>query len=78
MKNIKLLIILALIISSCGNENEKSFEDIIQSNNLQELKEKRTEIDLKQQEIASQLEQLNTKIASLDTIKNLPLVTTVG
>ena len=77
MKNIKLLIILALIISSCGNENEKSFEDIIQSNNLQELKEKRTEIDLKQQEIASQLEQLNTKIASLDTIKNLPLVTTV-
>lgn len=76
MKNIKLLIILALIISSCGNKKEKSLDAVLESNNLTELKERRSEIDVKQQELNDQRALLNEKIAQLDTIKKVPLITT--
>ncbi|WP_048331400.1 efflux RND transporter periplasmic adaptor subunit [Bizionia psychrotolerans] len=76
MKNIKILIILAVIISSCGNEKEKSLDAVLESNNLSELKERRSEIDAKQQELNDQMGLLNEKIAKLDTIKKVPLITT--
>jgi len=76
MKNIKLLIILALIISSCGNKKAKSFEDVIVTDNLILLKEKRTEIDLEQQKLNEQMGLLNEKISRLDTVRKIPLITT--
>ncbi|MFC5194519.1 efflux RND transporter periplasmic adaptor subunit [Bizionia hallyeonensis] len=76
MKNIKILIILALIISSCGSKNEKSLDAVLASNNLSELKERRSQIDTKQQELNDQMALLNEKIAKLDTIKKVPLITT--
>jgi membrane fusion protein, multidrug efflux system len=79
MKNIYTLLIITLALTACGGDKkEKSLEDILSSNNLTELKQKREEIDAKQQEFAEQLIQLNAKISELDTIKNLPLVTTVN
>lgn len=77
MKNIFPILLIALILASCGENKEKSFDDIIESNNLEALKKKRSEVDSEQQEIATQLQQLNEKIAALDTVKNLPLVTTI-
>lgn len=77
MKHILSILLIFSVLASCSEKKEKSFEDVIQSNNLQVLKDKRTEIDTKQQEIAEQLKLLNDKIATLDTIKNLPLVTTI-
>ena len=77
MKNIFPIIISLFILASCSQGKEKSFDQVIESNNLKELQEKRTEIDLKQQEISEQLKLLNEKISQLDTIKNLPLVTTI-
>jgi RND family efflux transporter MFP subunit len=77
MKNILSLILVATIISACGNKNEKTVEDVLATGTLVELKEKRLEVDTKQQEITEQLKQLNNRIAELDTIKNLPLVTTL-
>lgn len=76
MKNIKILIILALIISSCGNKKEKSLDAVLESNNLSELKERRSTIDTKQQKLSDQMALLNEKIAKLDTVKNIPLITT--
>jgi len=76
MKNIKILIILALFISSCGSKNEKSLDAVLASNNLSELKERRSQIDTKQQELNDQMALLNEKIAKLDTIKKVPLITT--
>lgn len=76
MKNINLLIIIALIISSCGNKKEKSLDEVLKSNNLTELKERRNQIDSKQQELNDQMTLLNEKIAELDTIKKVPLITT--
>ncbi|MFL0353126.1 efflux RND transporter periplasmic adaptor subunit [Xanthomarina sp. GH4-25] len=76
MKNIKLLIILVLIATSCGNKKTKSIDDVLASGNLTELKEKRNEIDLKQQELNDQMKLLIEKIAQLDTVKKVPLITT--
>lgn len=77
MKNILTITFAFLILASCSKGKEKSFDEVIESNNLKELQEKRTEIDLKQQEISEQLKLINEKIAQLDTVKNLPLVTTI-
>jgi len=77
MKNILSIILAATVITSCGNKPEKTVDDVLSSGNLGELKEKRIEIDAKQQEITKQLQQLNDRIAELDTIKNMPLVTTL-
>lgn len=77
MKNIIPILLTILILVSCSENKGKSFDKVLESNNLQELKDKRSEIDLKQEEIATQLQQLNDKIAALDTVKNFPLVTTI-
>ena len=76
MKNIKLLIIFALIVSSCSDKKAKSFDDVLASNNLTELKEKRNEIDNKQQELNEQMKLLSEKISQLDTVRKIPLITT--
>src|SRR5690606_41808056 len=76
MKNIKILILLALIISSCGDKKTKSFDAVLTSNDLTELKEKRSEIDAEQQKLNDQIALINEKIAKLDTIKRIPLITT--
>ena len=76
MKNIQILILLALITFSCGNKRAKSFDDVLSSNNLKELKEKRNEIDIKQQKLNDQMALLNEKISKLDTIRKVPLITT--
>lgn len=76
MKNIIILSLIALIISSCGSKNEKSFDAVLESTSLTELKEARNKIDSKQQELDAQIKLLNEKIAVLDTIKKVPLITT--
>ncbi|MGY0390925.1 efflux RND transporter periplasmic adaptor subunit [Bizionia sp. KMM 8389] len=76
MKNINILLLLAVILSSCGNKEAKSLDAILESNNLAQLKEKRDELDTKQQALNDQLSLVNEKIATLDTIKKIPLITT--
>ena len=78
MKNIFKILLLTSIVTACSGEKKgKSIEDILASNNLTQLKEKREEIDAKQQEYSELLERINEKISELDTIKKLPLVTSV-
>lgn len=77
MKNIHLLFILAVLISSCGDKEAKSFEKVLASDNVSELKEKRNEIDAKQQQLNEQISLLNEKIAQLDTVRKVPLITTI-
>lgn len=78
MKNISAILIVTLLLTACsGEKKSKSLEDLIASNNLEALKQKREEIDAKQQEYAAQLNLINNRISELDTVKRLPLVTTV-
>ena len=74
MKQVFILIILTLTIASCGNDS-KSVESILETNDLQKIREKRSEIVTKQTELNLKLKQIDVVISKLDTLKNFPLVT---
>jgi RND family efflux transporter MFP subunit len=76
MKYLYSLIIVSILLSSCGESKEKSVETIISEGNLEAIRTKRAEIVIKQQEIHDQLKDLDDKIAQLDTTKKVPLITT--
>ena len=76
MKKILLLLIITLVLASCGENKKQSIEDVIATNNLEVIRQKRADIVIKQQEINTQLKQLDDKIAVLDTTKKVPLITT--
>ena len=76
MKHIFSLLIVTLLLASCGQNKKQSIEAIIATNNLEQIRTKRTEVVAKQQEIIEQLKQLDQKIAVLDTTKRIPLIST--
>ena len=76
MKNIYTLLVISLILASCGGGNKKSIDTIIATNDLQEIRNKKAEIILEQHKIKEQLKQLDDAIAKLDIVKKVPLITT--
>ncbi|MCF1190037.1 efflux RND transporter periplasmic adaptor subunit [Mangrovimonas sp. AS39] len=78
MKKIYILLATVLILTSCGGEKKKnSVENVLESKNIELLRNKRTEIVAKQQEIADQLKLIDAEISKLDTVKHAPLITTI-
>ena len=77
MKYIYSLLAMAILLLSCGEGKKNSLENILASDNLLQLREKRGEVDAKKLELESQLKLIDDRILELDTIKKLPLVTTV-
>ena len=77
MKNIYTLVIGSLLILSCGGNKETTIEDVIASGNLKEIRVRRTEVVAKQQVLNEAIKKLDSKIATLDLTKKLPLITTV-
>lgn len=75
MKNIYTILLGTLLILSCGGNKETSVEDIIATNNLEDIRAKRAEVVTKQQEFTKQLKQLDEKLALLSPDKNVPLIT---
>jgi RND family efflux transporter MFP subunit len=61
---------------SCESDKNKSIEEIIASNDLEQIRKKKTELDEKQLELESQLKQLSLKIKELDPQEKIPLITT--
>lgn len=76
MRKIYSLILVTLILSSCGDKKVQSINVVIDSNNLEQIRAKKSEIEEKQRAITVQLDSLNAAISKLDTIKKLSLVTT--
>ena len=74
MKKIFLLIAITALTISCGGDS-KSIESIIESKDLNKIREKRNELVTEQNALASKLKIIDASIASLDTIKKYPLVT---
>lgn len=77
MKNIYSLLIFAILLSSCGSDVKKPIEDIIASNDLELIRQKKAELDASAQEIAAQVKQLEAKIKVLDPQTKIPLITTL-
>jgi RND family efflux transporter MFP subunit len=76
MKQIIIISFSALFILSCGSGNNQSVEAIIATNNLEQIRNKKTELDVQQQELEDQLKQLGLKIKELDPQEKIPLITT--
>ncbi|MEP1487763.1 MAG: efflux RND transporter periplasmic adaptor subunit [Algibacter sp.] len=76
MKNIFTLLILALLVSSCGGDKNKSVEDIIATKDLELIRKKKTELDAAEHELSAQIKQLEVEIKKLDPQEKIPLVTT--
>lgn len=74
--NILILTILTVILSSCGGDKNKSVEDIISSDDLVKIRERKTELDAQQKTLSDNIKLLEKKIKELDPQQKIPLVTT--
>ncbi|WP_299365334.1 efflux RND transporter periplasmic adaptor subunit [Winogradskyella sp.] len=76
MKHITTLILTALILVSCGNQNPKSVDDVIASKDLTQIREKKAALDEQYNALGEQIKQLTESIKELDPQEKIPLITT--
>lgn len=74
MKKIVSILTLSVVLFACGGGDEKSVEEIIASDNLEEIRAKKEAISALHTTYEEQLELLNAKIAALDTNKKIELI----
>ena len=60
MKKILSIILLTTILVSCGDKKKETVEDIVNSKNLEKIKEKYSEIKTQEQELVLQLRTLDS------------------
>lgn len=76
MKNIYLLFSAAFILNACSTKKEPSLEEILATNNIEQITSEKIKIDAALQELTANLNKLNRKLTSLNKDKNTPLITT--
>jgi len=77
MKKIYSIFVITLILNSCGEKKATSIEDLISKGSLKELTAKKKEISTNLERISKTLEKINKAISKKDTLKKLPLITTI-
>ena len=76
MKHLYLILIVALVAVSCGSDKKNSVENVIEKENLEAIRAKRSDLVGEQQAINEKIKLLDEKIKTLDTVKHVPLITT--
>ena len=76
MKKVIVLLIVTISLFSCGG-GDQSVSGIIERRNLEEIRAKKTEITLQQNQIEAQLKSLDSAIAILGSEEKFPLVNTM-
>ena len=77
MKKILPILSIFFLLLSCGQQDAKSIDKVIENKDLKAIRAKRSEIVAEQQAVSDKLKRLDEAIAQLDSIKKLPLVTTI-
>ncbi|SEP70741.1 RND family efflux transporter, MFP subunit [Hyunsoonleella jejuensis] len=77
MKYITATLFTFILLFSCGGDKNKSVEDIIASQDLKQIRQKKSELDASAQEIAAKLKLLEKEIKTLDPQEKIPLITTI-
>ena len=77
MINKILLISIALILMSCGNENKKTVQQLLDDGNLAELQERRSSLIIQKGEINNELDEVTKAVNVLDTAQSFVLVNTL-
>ena len=76
MRKISIIILSSLILVSCSDSKKTSVEDVIASQDLEQIRLKKAELDLEQAELASEIKLLESEIKKLDPTEKVPLITT--
>lgn len=77
MKKLYTIVLVAMLLVSCGGEKKKnSVENVLESNNIETIRKKRGELVNEQQAINEKIKLLDEKIKAIDTVKHVPLITT--
>ncbi len=76
MKNTYFIIIITLLVVSCGREKIKTVEEVIATANSAVIRAKRSDLVAEQQTLHEQIKQLDNALSQYDTIKKIPLITT--
>lgn len=76
MKKILFLSIFTLSLFSCGNSDERSVDDVIATNDLEEIRAKKVELSKEQSKLAAKIDELDAAIVKLDGTRNFPIVST--
>ena len=77
MRKIYSLLVITLVLISCGEKKTTSIEELVSSGTLKELTTKKKEITTNLEAINNDLEAINNAISKKDTVKKLPLITTI-
>lgn len=77
MINKILLISIALILMSCGNENKKTVQQLLDDGNLAELQDRRSSLIIQKGEINNELDEVTKAVNVLDTAQSFVLVNTL-
>ncbi len=77
MKKIYSILFLTVLLASCGEQKKNSVEKVLESNNLETIRKKRGELVNEQDAINEKIKLLDEKIATLDTVQHVPLITTI-
>lgn len=59
---------------ACGNDDEKSVEDVIETQDLSQIRARKSELSTKQSELSRDIDKLDEAIKKLDKNRNFPLV----
>mgnify|MGYP003648421463 FL=1 len=76
MRKIYLLLVITVVLISCGEEKKTSIDDLVSTGTLKELTAKKKEITTNLEAINKNLESINAAISKKDTVKKFPLITT--
>lgn len=77
MKKIISLTLIAFSLYSCGDKSTSNVEEVLATNDLKQIKEKRDQIHEDYEKLASQMAALDAAIIKLDDTKRHPLVKTM-
>jgi membrane fusion protein (multidrug efflux system) len=77
MKNISYVLVLSVLIASCGDSGGKSVDDYIAEGNLETLRSKKNEISETYKILGMEIKQLDSAIAVQTGEGNLPLISTI-
>ena len=77
MKKAFTLLLIAVTLVSCGDKSTKAVDDVIATNDLKQIKEKRDQVHDEYEKLAAQMATLDAAIIKLDDTKRYPLVRTL-
>lgn len=77
MKKIYSILFLLVLLASCGEQKKNSVEKVLESDNLETIRKKRGELVNEQEALNEKIKLLDEKIATLDTVQHVPLITTI-